>query len=40
MPHYNDTTIFVILLVIFEILLVIFMILSDIIDTLLMNFFE
>jgi hypothetical protein len=40
MPHYSDATIFVILLVILEILLVIFMILSDIIDTLRMNFFE
>jgi hypothetical protein len=40
MPHYGDAAIFVILLVILEILLVIFMILSDIIDTLLMNFFE
>jgi hypothetical protein len=33
MPHYSDSAIFVILLVILEILLVIFMILSDIIKT-------
>jgi hypothetical protein len=33
MPHYSDSAIFVILLVILDILLVIFMILSNIIET-------
>jgi hypothetical protein len=38
MPHYSDSSIFVILLVIFKILLVIFMILSDIIKISLSHF--
>jgi hypothetical protein len=38
MPHYSDSVIFIILLVILEILLVIFMILSDIIKTSLSHF--
>jgi hypothetical protein len=38
MPHYSDSSIFVILLVILEILLVIFMILSDIFEISLSHF--
>jgi hypothetical protein len=38
MPHYSDSSIFVILLVILDILLVIFMILSDIFEISLSHF--